>query len=236
MLLRGLFRGLLRGLRSGLGVSFGPGSLVPVSVVTSSDTTNQDAYALGTVSLAANELGLLWIVQTATAADGVASFTGTFGGTWDLVGTFAVATLRISCYRGLSSSAQSGTLIANFAADDVTTGCLWSIHRVPGVDTSGSNGAGAIVQFIADNGSAGLGATVILDDPLSSSSNRMVYGITHAANEGAAPGSMFTELGDTSMATPGHGLMVAHGPNQSDAPTWSTSSVSRWVAVEVKHA
>ncbi len=216
----------------------GRATITPTHLTTAGDTTNQNAYTTASISLGSNELGLLWMVQTATAASGVSSFAGTFAGTWTQVNTFAVAATRITCYRSLSSTPQSGTVTLNFAAGDTTTGIAWSISKFANVNTSGSNGAGAIVQSNAQAGGAGTTTTVSLVSALENANNVMAYGLTHAANEQLLTyGTGMTKLGDTSFATPNTGLGTAGGRNvTSCAPTWTTSLIPRWVAVEIKAA
>lgn len=233
MLVRGLIRGLLRGLKRGVSASLGlPPLVVGTALAATDDTTNQNAYGLGTISLAANELGLLFVVQTAGTASGVASFTGTFGGSWTLVAERAVAGIRVQCYRTLNATPLSGTVIANFAGGDVTTGCEAGAAKVLNARRSGTNGADAIEQSTSASVAAATTAAVALPSPLRSGSV-MIYCLNHSANEPAAPGT-FTELGDVDMATPNQGFIFAWGLAQSDAPAWTTSAASRWIAVEVR--
>lgn len=232
MLLRGLVRGLLRGLRRGTGATFG-GRPVVSYLVSGADTANQNAYPLGTITLGANELGLLFVVQNAGTANGVVNFTGTFGGTWTLVNERSVGTIRVQCFRSLSGSAQSGTVIANFAAGDVSTGCMWGAAKVAHASRSGSNGAGAIRQSDTANVAANTTATVSVPAAIRVGSV-VLYCLNHSAEEGASPGT-FTKLGgDVTMTTPSRSFIFAWGLAASDAPTWTTSSGSRWVAVEVQ--
>lgn len=209
-----------------------PALSVAVALAATDDTTNQNAYGLGTISLAAYEIGVLFIVQTATTANGVSSFTGTYTGTWTLVAERAVSGIRVQCYRSFNTTAVSGTVIANFAAGDTTTGCEAGAAKVLNVRRSGTNGADAIKQSNTASVSANTTATVSVPNALRDGSV-MLYCLNHTANEPAAPGT-FTELGDVDMATPNQGFIFAWGTAQSDAPTWASSVASRWIAVEVQ--
>lgn len=218
--------------------SKGPSGIVATHLTTAGDTTNQNAYTTASVAPGAGRLMLVWIVQSATTANGPSSFTGTFGGTLTLVNSFAVAALRISCYRYLAtSSPASGTITINFAAGDTTSGCAWSIVEYANVDVSGSNGAGAIVQSAAAAGASGTTVNVTLA-AFASPRNMHAYGLTHVAAESiTSPGAGFTKRGDTNYATPGTGLATADAINANVAdPSWPTASIPRYVAVEIKAA
>ena len=204
-------------------------------LTTNSSTTDGNSFTTASVSPGAGRLMLVWIVQTATTANGPSSFTGTFAGTLTQVATFGVAATRISLYRYLkTSSPDSGTITINFSAGDATTGCAWSIVEYGNVNTSGSNGAGAIVQNVAAAGGSGTTTTITLA-AFEHANNVHAYGLTHGANEATTPGTGFIERGDTSYATPATALETADAVNDTTAdPSWATSVVPRYIAVEVK--
>jgi hypothetical protein len=75
--------------------------------------------------------------------------------TWDQIQTNLVSTsLRVTTFRALPSSNQSG--VQTFSIADEQLGAVWSIDKCTGIDTSGTNGAGAIVTSgVEDPSTAG---------------------------------------------------------------------------------
>lgn len=233
-LVAGLIAGLLSGLKAGLDT--GRATIAPNALTSGESNVDLNTYTTGAISPGANRLVLMWVVQSGTATEGPNDFTGTFAGTWTLVGTASAATATISLYRYMSATPASGTVNINFDVDDVTTGCSWAIVEYAGVNTTGVNGAGAVVQFVANAAAASLGQTITLA-AFESASNLHAYGISHLAAEGTTPGVGFDERADVNHAGPNQSLEVADKVNDTTAdPSWATSAASRWVAVELKAA
>lgn len=117
-----------------------------------SSSSNQQTCTTNSVTPTANTLQLLAIVDTDTATpDTVQSVSGQ-GLTWVSLGTVVSTSSdqRITLFRSLSGSTSTGTLTITFNDDDSDTasptGCAWKQIEFAGVETSGTNGSGAIVQ------------------------------------------------------------------------------------------
>ncbi len=209
-------------------------AIVPTHLTTGENTTDQASYATASISPAGNTLVLLWVAQTATTANGPTSVTGN-GLTYTEVARAQAAATTIVLYRAMAAAPSSGAVTINFNAGDTTTGAAWSAVQYAGVNTTGTHGSGAIVQNVASSAGASVGQTITLAAAFEDVNNLHAYGIVHLANEVTTPGTGFTERGDAAHATPALAIETADKPNDTTADvTWTTSSASRWVAVEVK--
>lgn len=215
------------------------GTITQSGLETSGSTANQDAYSTGSFDIAPYAMVVVWVVHRATTAGAETSVVDSRGAvTWTAVtgGVSAAATFRITAYYFFNNSGSatgSGTITFNYNNGDATSGCQWSVIQYLGVDPSTPY---ITTNVIASSAAAATTATVTLPNAMENAANAHVYGILHNADEGAAPGD-FTETGDTNQASPATGLMTAFKLNDtSDSPTWTTSSTSRWVGLELKSA
>lgn len=161
--------------------------------------TAATSFVTASVSPGANELILLTVGSRSAATNNTPTATGA-GMTWTLVSSQinALNTNRVTVFRAMSASPGSGAVTIDFAGQSQTA-CLWSIDDFTGTDTSGSNGAGAIVQTVSGlvTGSS-TGGTVNL--AALGSSNNAAFGGCHRNNNSLlTAGSGFTVLspGDT---------------------------------------
>jgi len=114
------------------------------SFSTSSITPTGDALVLATVT-----------TTHATVASSPSSVTGN-GLTWVLVDSQAYTgdtfEGKVSVYRAMGSSPTSGAVTVNFASSQ--DGYIVSVTEFTGVDTTGTNGSGAVVQSTTNTASA----------------------------------------------------------------------------------
>lgn len=90
---------------------------------------------------------------------------------------------RITTFRALGSAPTAGTIAIDFGGQNQTD-VLWFIDQVSGIDTSGANGAGAIVQSVANQ------VTTITTNSLTVT--LAAFGSTANATYGAFADSGFT--------------------------------------------
>lgn len=160
--------------------------------------TNQKVYTTANIAPAANALITVAVLgHNSTVAPPSPTLSGGGMTAWTVVATTtldAVATphKRLTIYRAMSASPGSGPLTITFSAS--VSNCEWIVSQWDGVDQSGSNGAGAVVQTGAAGADAVSGLTVSLaafGDP-----GNAAYGV-FAVNKSAlavTPGSGFTEI------------------------------------------
>ena len=109
-------------------------------------------------------------------------------------------TKRLTVYRAMGASPSTGTIVITFA--NALNGCNWSVLDVSGVDTTGTNGSGAIVQAVTgSNASAGTSLSITLA-AFGSASNATFGTFATDISGNITPGTGFTEIGEASTASP----------------------------------
>lgn len=185
-----------------------------------------------------NRLVLLWVVQTAAAANGPTSFGGPLAADWTLVRASTTAVNGIWLYRAMVAAAPTpGQVVVNFGAGDGTTGLNLVVSEYDNVDRSGTQGSGAILQVYDGNQGASTTVPVVLSNSMENSKNLHAYGITLAVNDATIDigGAPYVRRARNNHANPGRVLMVADGLNDlRDDPAWTTSANARWINVEIK--
>jgi hypothetical protein len=171
--------------------------------LTANGGTSATSFATDSVSPASNNLLLLTVTsRTASGDPNVPTVTGN-GLTWveidsqnyDNSGTQK----KISLFRALGASPSSGTITIDYAGQ-TQTHCDWTLDQALGVDTTGTNGSGAIVQS-AKNSDTSITATSLTATlaAFSSTSNATFggFGFGSGLNDKSV-GSGFTALGNFS--------------------------------------
>lgn len=169
-------------------------------------STDASSYATASVTPAANALILVsFATRTGITADpNQPTLTGC-GLTWVVVDSVVYdntssSRRRVTLFRGMGSSPSTGALTFD-CGGQTQTGAVWSIDQFTNVDTSGTNGSGAIVQSanasILDNsGTPASSLTVTLG--AFGSTNNATFGVLADEFAGSeSPGSGFTQLGFT---------------------------------------
>jgi len=146
---------------------------------------------------------------------------------------------NISIWRAMGASPSSGALTVNYTNGQ--EGCQVHVLEFTGVDTSGTNGSGAVVQSAKTGPSSGTSATVTLA-AFGSANNATfgAFGRLNSAVNAATPGTGFTESFDNgndygSWAA----MMMAEyllGNDTTVDYSWSGTYNVGGVAIEVKAA
>ncbi|HEX2174074.1 MAG TPA: hypothetical protein VHL09_16705 [Dehalococcoidia bacterium] len=147
----------------------GPSTITATHLDSGSSTTDGTSFnTVDSISPGANRLVLAFVATGDTSGAGAAP-TGVSGAglTFTRVGgqQQGSGNQRVDIFRAMSASPSSGPLTISYAA--TTENCGWVIAEFDGVDTSGTNGSGAIVQFKGgiDSGS---NVAVALDNAVTS--------------------------------------------------------------------
>ena len=212
------------------------------------DATDASSYAFASATYSNNKLYLAFVnLSIGTGTTPTASLSG--GGlTWVEISpsggaTWSGAVRRMQVFRALvTSGATTGvvTITCNDAGSGTTaTGCDAVILECDGMDTSGTNGSGAVVQSKAAGDSTSATSRTITFDAALGSGNRPFAAIGHRANEVTDHESGYTELDDGNHASPSTGFCCEwHSTSEDQTPSasWATNSTSGGMAVEIKLA
>jgi hypothetical protein len=179
---------------------------ITVTELTSgADTASSDTYATASVTPGANKLILACIAWSASSDIGPPALSGN-GLTWvleDQVVESATGNRELAIFRAMGASPSAGAVTIDPPSADVT-GLTWAIYEVGGVDTSGTNGSGAVRQSEVNSSASATSLTVTL--AAFGSANNGTFGFfAFPSSVGVwTPGSGFTGLSTDSYSTPAH--------------------------------
>jgi hypothetical protein len=207
---------------------------VSISLLASTGAASGTTCVTGSVAPAANSLNLVWAHSSGVTIN-QPTVTGN-GLTWDLVTSTANTTSkRMWLFRAMGASPTAGAITVTYGTsqDDL----LCAAVTATGVDTSGSNGSGAIGETQASNLAAQTSVTLTLSG-FSASGNRAV--MVAAANSSATSTTFeWTSLADTSVSNAGR--IATQWKDATDdlsgTMSWGVESATRaGILVEVKAA
>lgn len=202
-------------------------------LTTGSSTTNASSYATASITPAANRLVLLaTLVSVGASPTPTITVTGN-GLTWVQVDTTVAAARTVVVFRAMGASPTAGAVTI---AGTSLTSCLWSIVQFDGVDTSGTNGSGAIAQsFNSKPANTNNLSEAFPTTP--AAGNGGFAGVGNAVQELPVGGAGWTTQ-NTSQSAPTSGLAGLHAASSPAAvtATWTTSSSPFVVGVEVAAA
>lgn len=142
---------------------------------------------------------------------------------------------RVGIFRAMGT-VTPGTITFDYGAF-TCAGQSWSIIEVTGMDTSGTNGSGAIVQFVTGDSGTGATSLTITLAAFGSANNYAFGAFNHETSENMPGGSGFTVLDAQNHATPASSLLTEYKANSTTVDTGTvTASQIGGVAIEVKAA
>ncbi len=204
-------------------------------LVAGSTTSGSTSFNTTSISPGANRLVLLFVVSSdAGGADpGTPTVSGGGLSTWVHVrGRFYGGARRISCFRGMSASPGSGQVTIDFGGSNSQNSACWSIIEVADVDTSGSDGSGAVVQS-TDLGATGTGSTISLA-ALQHANNIHICGVGTVAATTITPDAQFTELSDQQQTVDDITLETQWARNEVDCTPSHVNTTHAYISLEIK--
>ncbi|MGZ4621449.1 MAG: hypothetical protein ACXVGF_04830 [Blastococcus sp.] len=211
-------------------------AIFATALTTGADGTNRTgSYTTASITPAANQLVLAAVLlSVGSGTPPTPTLTGN-GLTWVLVTQSPAAQRMVYLFRAMGSAPTAGAV--SIAGDGTTTvtSCMWQITQLSGVDTSGTSGSGAIVQFV--NAKPTSVSSVSVGFPNAIGSGNATYGaVGVAVQESPAAGSGWTSMGATNLSAPTSGLLgesAATGQRNITA-SWTTAANAFVVGAEVK--
>jgi Invasin, domain 3/Bacterial Ig-like domain (group 1)/Calcineurin-like phosphoesterase len=217
-----------------------PPGITQTLLTSGHDVNNQSVYATASIAPAANALVTV-AVLTHQSSSAAPSPTLTGGGmaSWTIVASVAyngsTPLDRLTIYRAMSASPGSGPI--TITASVTVSNCQWIVSQWGGVDGSGSNGSGAIVQTGLASGTSVNGLTVNL--AAFAGSSNVAYGAfgVASATAVATAGSGFTTIDQQPSGESSIGDVLAEWAvnKPAIAATWSSKSAGA-LGVEIKAA
>lgn len=204
------------------------------------NTNNNSVYTTNSIAPAAESLILAFVLSanTGVGAAGIPSASGN-GLTWDRVDTGNTGQFRLTCFRAMQIGAAPATGTVRFEFRDGAGAlqtqdlCAWSIFEYGDVDSSGTNGSGALTVHPQATAAAATNLTAPL--PLASQANIAVGGLILALQlaqpaHPVTPGAGFAEIDELS---PNQGLLGKSATLQTQDRTGGQPSISwSWTGAE----
>ncbi len=216
-------------------------SLAHTLLTAGANPANQSVYTTASIAPAPNALVTVAVMgRSSLGAPPSPVITGGGMSAWTEVGTTTfdtrtTPTRRLTIYRAMSASPGSGPLTITFASTQ--SNAQWIVSQWSGVDASGTNGSGAIVQVGSANTDAATGLNVALN-PFAHVNN-VAYGAfgVKALTAVVEPGAGFTEISEQPPNETTHGDLQAEwrtNDNTVDATWGSVNLPAGAVAMEIK--
>lgn len=210
--------GLTSGVDTDGGTSATTASISPTgNALVLCDVVNIDSDFSAPATPTVSGNGLTWVQ--------VATLTHVNIGPNDLV--------RITRFRAMGASPSSGTVTISCGVNQ--SAIAYSIYEITGVDTSGTNGSGAVVQTVTnDSADAAVGSLTVTLAAFGSANNMAIGAFAYGGDTSDfAVGSGFTLIHEPSGAT----LFTEYKLNDTtvDASN-STSQPLAGIASEIKEA
>lgn len=220
-------------------VNTGTSSLVSAThLTTSSSGTAATSYATASISPSGNKLVLAWVSSRIAAGTPAAPTLSGNGLTWVQVATvqFSGTTTRLTLFRAMAASPTSGAVTIDFSGVTQDT-ASWSISEFGNVNTSGTNGSGAVNQS-ATNSTAG--ATSLTVTLASASPTYSIAGGFATINGGTiTPEAGFTELGEdiaNTIDVESEWKFDNSGQDTTVSASWAGSVAAGGIALEIVSA
>ena len=217
-------------------------AITVTNVVNFESSSNANNYTTGSWTPVANRLYLLAIASSGTFRT-VSSFTDGTGLNWVSVATTGAfnTSYNISVYRAMKASGLGSGTTQVTLSGTASRGSI-VITEFNGVDTSGTDGSGAVVQSATNIlASAGTSLTVTLSSGIGAGNATFGAISTNlSVDTGISPGSGYTELQDRhvqTVASEAQEVETEYNLTGSTTVDWThTSSTSGGVGVEVAAA
>jgi len=142
-------------------------------------------------------------------------------------------TRTFALYLGIGASPFTGAI--SIAGDGVATltSAMWAVVQCAGVDTTTANG---LVQSISFSGTAAASANVAFTNPINSANSAFAATQINAGSV-STPGTGWTDLGSTIVATPASGMDAMSAiPAVQDILSTSAPGTVRVAGCEMKAA
>ena len=202
---------------------------VTASLLTAGGTSSAlTTFTTASITPSANKLVGVWVLTDGGTPNSISGC----GLTWvrDVLDTVLVP---VAFFRSMGASPSTGTLSISLSANSVGS---WIVVEYDGVDTTGTNGSGAIVQTAHTTGT-GKPASVTLASGITSG-NATVAGFIKGTTGAWTAGAGYTKLGETTasgFAAHAH-EWAATGTQAPDATYTGANANWAGIAVEVKAA
>ena len=218
------------------GARFLPFAL-PISAtnLTSGADETDGPWTTASITPGANRLILAAFYARHAGGTPSASLSGN-GLTWVQIANInwaPAAAITLYLFRSMGASPSTGAITISFGAAVVHG--VWIVDEIASVDTTGTNGSGAVVQSATNSADA---ASLTVTLAAFGSADNGTYGtFAQGGSQTITPGTGFTELAEIA---PANGLaMNTEWRNDNDTTvdaSWAVGTLCGGIAIEIKFA
>ena len=219
----------------------GTATITRTLLTAGNDVVNQSTYTTAPISPAPNTLITLAVVgHRSSGASPSPIVSGGGMSTWTEVATVTLDPVslplkRMTIFRAMSATPGSGPITIKYVSTQ--SNAQWIVSQWDGVDVTGVNGAGAIVQSGTARADAASGLTVTLA-PFANANNVAlgVFGVRKSV-AAVAPGAGFTEIAEQPSAeSPYSDIQAEWATNDNTIDASWTNLNAGAIAVELRAA
>jgi hypothetical protein len=214
----------------------------PTSLDSGGLSANASSYVTNSISPAANRLCLIAVSSQGNGVLGAIPTVTGAGLTWVQVHTFPSTDnlRRVTVLRAMGSSPSSGALTIDFGGALQLRACYSVAQWGSDVDTSGTNGSGAIVQS-TDNLTTSTPVTFTVTLAAFGNAGNGCYGVMCLNSQGQTitAGTNFTKIDDNSAGAEALQMCTEYYGANDTTVDWSTgggASTAFGIAIEIKAA
>lgn len=206
-------------------------AITATGLTSGSDTTDATSYATASISPTGNNL-ILACVNSRRASGTVTDATASGNGiTWVKVASIAFGVNKLIIFRGMVASPSADAITFSFS--ETQTQCNWQIIEFANVDTSGTNGSGAVVQSVTNTGGSNTASTVTL--AALNASTSMGFAFQEQNSNQIVPDGSIVEIYDVQSAEEARRTESMYQLNQTIlSATWSGAAFWSIIGVEIK--
>jgi hypothetical protein len=218
------------------------GSISHTLLTAGNDVNNQKVFTTASIAPAANALVTVAVVgHNATSAPASPTLSGGGMTAWAEVASVTLDSLsiphkRMTIFRGLRAAPGSGPITITFPV--TVSNAQWIVSQWTGVDASGTNGSGAVVQT-ASARNDGVNALTAALAPFGDPAN-VAYGVVGVNGSGlvVTPGGGFTEISEQSSGESPRSVLEAEWTTNDASidASWGGALKAAILGVELKAA
>ena len=211
--------------------------ITQASLTSGSSGVDASLFTTASITPTANRLVIVVVLSHRTPA-GVAPTLSGNGLTYVQIATQTFSTgnaHRITMFRAMGSAPTAGAITIEFG-EETQNACAWSVFEFDGVDTTGTNGSGAVVQSATNSISFDTVLTVTLA-AFASANNGACSGFGFSTADTVTPDTGWTEIHEVSEAGVFTNETQWRADNDTTASATGTNSQDiGGIAIEIKAA
>lgn len=215
-------------------------AITKTNLTTGTNTTDATSFQTGSITPTANRLVLLAVLSTIASTTPNTPTASGNGLTYVEIANITFHTIaspwsRLTIFRAMGASPSTGRITMDFGGQTQGS-CNWSVSEYDGIDTSGSNGSGAIVQSATNSADSSAGPLTVTLAAFGNANNATFAAFGSGLNGSFAPNGGLTEIHDVATSSPAATLETCWSASNDTSPdaTPNTTGDLAGIAVEIK--